>query len=438
MESFPYKIPGKLKKINVENVDKIETNVPRVYSQEEVDNILQKREQNVQSSGGGKDSDSEDANIGINSNLLKQLQTTVGVFNTLKEFASNPLTRAIESKVGERAAGIIDQAFGNPQQSSGKKDLLDTVLNSQLAFGFGQGLGARGPEFVESLGKTFGKEKMDRFADNMIGQYGKGRGASTGTGTGVPNSGAGGAGNGAKNEPSQRELLLSLDPNNPEHVSAYADSQGGISLVTARKMIIVHQDDFIKQMQEQGLDVSGFNKQNEEMSRLKTEQEEILRMKREAERQLNDLDRNRDKVVSFKDIKGKQETEDKIAEIPDKWGNEDLSEAEIESITKAEYSRQANIQNSTGTQAVTDKVEMKAVETVVEPPAVESVVESVVETVESVVGPEEVNFEIPETEEAEKEIVIEKEVVKETKSKFSKGSQGWLKEQKEKKARGEI
>jgi hypothetical protein len=439
MGDLPYKIPEKLKKLKIENADNVErVAMPaRTYSQEEVDSILQKREQGTQNSGGG---DSGEANIGINANLLKQLQNTVGVFNALKEFASNPLTRAIESKVGERAAGIVDQAFGAPQQGSGKKDLLDMVLNSQMAYGFGQGLGARGPEFVESLGKTFGKERIDKFADNMLDQYGR---ATPQPNSGTPNGNTGNT-NGPVKESSQKDLLLTLDPNNPEHVAAYAESQGGIRVEVARKMLMIHQDDFIKQMQEQGLDVSGFNKQNEEMLRLKSEQEEMLRMKRDVDRQLNELDRNRDKVVSFKDIKGKQEVEDKVAEIPDKWGSEDLTEAEIESITKAEFSRQANIQNSTGTQ-VTTGVNIKAVDTVVEQHIVEPVVEPVVqEEIQNEEAKEEEkeeqidNVVIPVIEEP-KEIVTEKEVVKETKSKFQKGSQGWLKEQKEKKAaKGDV
>jgi hypothetical protein len=99
MGELPYKIPEKLKKVKVGNVDNTETVVPRTYSQEEIDSILQKREQSAQSGGSGSGSgsgssgsgdDGGEVSIGINANLLKQLQNTVGVFNALKEFASNP------------------------------------------------------------------------------------------------------------------------------------------------------------------------------------------------------------------------------------------------------------------------------------------------------------------------------------------------------------
>lgn len=61
---------------------------------------------------------------GVSPKLVKQLQATVGVFNTLKEFASNPLQKAIETKVGELAAGVIDSAFSRPSGPPPKRDLM--------------------------------------------------------------------------------------------------------------------------------------------------------------------------------------------------------------------------------------------------------------------------------------------------------------------------
>ena len=55
-----------------------------------------------------RDDDDEDEDlIGFSPKLVKQLQTTVGVFNTLKDFASNPMQKAIEDRIGNLAAGII-------------------------------------------------------------------------------------------------------------------------------------------------------------------------------------------------------------------------------------------------------------------------------------------------------------------------------------------
>lgn len=57
-----------------------------------------------------------------------------------------------------------------------KKDLTDAILNSQFAFGLGSGLGQRCPELIESMEKTFGKERTRDIIDDIINQYKKGQG----------------------------------------------------------------------------------------------------------------------------------------------------------------------------------------------------------------------------------------------------------------------
>ena len=180
------------------------------------------------------DDEREDDIVGFSPKLVKQLQTTVGVFNTLKDFASNPMQKAIEDRIGNLAAGIIENAFTSPRGPPPKRDMVDTILNSQMAFGLGQGLGSRAPELVESLSKSFGREKAEHMIEGMIGKYASGEPKRSES---VANDKAP-----AREQPRQAqgppksedqsniELLLSLDPNNPEHVAAYAESQGGISI----------------------------------------------------------------------------------------------------------------------------------------------------------------------------------------------------------------
>jgi hypothetical protein len=211
-----------------------------------------------------KDDDDEDEDlVGFSPRLIKQLQTTVGVFNTLKDFSSNPMQKAIEDRIGGLAAGIIENAFSSPRGPPPKRDMIDTILNSQMAFGLGQGLGSRAPELVETLSKSFGKEKAENMIEGMIGKYGGGGGGEQ------RKIESGNRDNIEKSEPSPPspapqkpddqsniELLLSLDPNNPEHVAAYSESQGGISIDVARKMLMIHQDDIIKRMKSQGADTT--------------------------------------------------------------------------------------------------------------------------------------------------------------------------------------
>jgi hypothetical protein len=210
------------------------------------------------------DDDEEEDLVGFSPKLIKQLQTTVGVFNTLKDFSSNPMQKAIEDRIGGLAAGIIENAFTSPRGPPPKRDIVDTILNSQMAFGLGQGLGSRAPELVETLSKSFGKEKAEGMIEGMIGKYGGGGG-----GGGQRRIESGDRDKAEPAEPSHPsptppksddqsniELLLSLDPNNPEHVAAYAESQGGISIDVARKMLMIHQDDIIKRMKSQGADTT--------------------------------------------------------------------------------------------------------------------------------------------------------------------------------------
>lgn len=417
-EPNPNKKMSKVQKSKIENDDSIKQPQPRVYTQEDVDGILEKREQEKRQRDDGvpnrqSNDDDDSVDIGISPKLVKQLQNTVSVFNALKDFASNPLQKAIESKVGEMAAGVIQNAFSQPS-GGGKKDLLDSILNSQLAFGFGQGLGARGPELVEQMGRTFGKEKTDQLADSILGQYRKD--SSKGSIPGAPAPGApAGAGESKQKE---KDLLLTLDPNNPEHVTAYAESQGGIRVEVARRMLLIHQDGFIEQMRLQGLDVSGFeqkkqaqqvreSQEQQEMIRLKQEQQEMLEMKKRLDQQLDqqfqqpyrkdvgepdvgNVGKVVEKVVSYKDKdiqkqeKVKEEIVEKVAEIPDKWDEGNLSEAELESVRRAELARQANMKVVEQQTVIEPVIEPVVGQPVVEIPLVvieQPVVEPVLQTV---------------------------------------------------------
>lgn len=205
--------------------------------------------------------DEDELNV-VNPKVVKQLRDTVSIFTTLKEFSTNPLQQAIEKKVGDLAATVVENAFTQPRGPPPKRDIVDTILNSQFAFGLGSGLGQRAPELVESMSKNFGRDKAEQFIDAAISSYGRGQGGQGGS----RQLGSGPSGPSpspshtveqkVEKQQTEKELLLSLDPNNPEHVAAYAESQGGLPVETARKMLMIHQDAFIEQMRKQGADIS--------------------------------------------------------------------------------------------------------------------------------------------------------------------------------------
>jgi hypothetical protein len=206
--------------------------------------------------------DEDDNTSVINPKVVRQLKDTVAVFTALKDLSSNPLQKTIEETVGGMAASVVQSAF-SPRGPPPKQDIVDKLLNSQFAYGLGSGLGQRAPELVETMGRTFGTEKAGQMMDNIIGKYG--------TGGGQPSKLSPGYSSAPSSQPSvpeqkadkqsEKELLLSLDPNNPEHVSAYAETQGGLPVDVARKMLMIHQDAFIEQLKRDGMNVDQISTQ---------------------------------------------------------------------------------------------------------------------------------------------------------------------------------
>lgn len=207
------------------------------------------------------DEDDNNASV-INPKVVRQLKDTVAVFTALKDLSSNPLQKTIEETVGGMAASVVQSAF-SPRGPPPKQDIIDKLLNSQFAYGLGSGLGQRAPELVETMGRTFGTEKAGQMMDNIIGKYG-----TTGPSRQI-NPGPSSGSSSPQSPPeqkvdkqqSEKELLLSLDPNNPEHVSAYAETQGGLPVDVARKMLMIHQDAFIEQLKRDGMNVDQISTQ---------------------------------------------------------------------------------------------------------------------------------------------------------------------------------
>ncbi len=251
----------------------------RTYSEEDVMALMNEAARRAASEAMKNvkkaNEDEDDTSISvINPKVVKQLKDTVAVFTALKELSSNPLQKTIEETVGGMAASVVQSAFA-PRGPPPKQDIVEKLLNSQFAFGLGSGMGQRAPELVESMGRTFGTDKAGQMMDNIIGKYGSGGGSGGGGQSRqlspVPSSGPPSSGHSSEsssqsapeqtNKQSEKELLLSLDPNNPEHVSAYAETQGGLPVDVARKMLMIHQDAFIEQLKRDGMNVDQISTQ---------------------------------------------------------------------------------------------------------------------------------------------------------------------------------
>lgn len=246
-----------VKEVPVVNQSVISLEDARKMTDEAVGNALEKYSKiqpvSVVSTKREESGSGEESSFGLSNKLVRELKDVVGVFTALKEISSNPLQTMIEQKVGTMAAGVVERSFGPPPQQS--QDILDRILNSQTGAGLGAAIGQRMPEIIDKLTGTFGKEKTQNWMDTAMsgrgGGEGSGGGGGIGSGGGIP--GAPGPGQGqVGGQQSEADLILKLDPNNSEHVVAYAQGQGGIPLDVARKMLMVHQDAFIKQMEKNG------------------------------------------------------------------------------------------------------------------------------------------------------------------------------------------
>ena len=91
----------------------------------------------------------------------------------------------------------------------------EILFNSRFVASFGASFGAhvgsRVPEIVQALGP----EITNRILDSIIGSE--------------------------NSQSSTIELVLSLDPDNSEHLAAYAETQGLSQVDAVRKMLVLHQ-----------------------------------------------------------------------------------------------------------------------------------------------------------------------------------------------------
>lgn len=252
------------------------------HSVERFADIIKEMGEKREDKGVGRD-DSNTYEGVLSSKTLREIKMFGEAWSTLRDALSDPITKKVQEKAGGIVAEVVDNAFQAPVPR--EKNFVDTILNSQFAFGLGKGIGERTPELVETMGRTFGAQKTEQLIDNIMGRYNPGTGGSGGSGgSGLSSSVSGmganpnpktGGGNVSreavdKQIQSQKdiEIILSLDYNNPEHVSAYADFMGGLPVDAARTQLMMHQDGLIKQLESKGMVVKRLPKQQDQQQQI--------------------------------------------------------------------------------------------------------------------------------------------------------------------------
>jgi len=193
--------------------------------------------------GGGDEGEDEIDFFATKTN--KSIRNMVSSVATLKKAFEQPPSQIEQAMYQAFTQKTIDSLSGTSEK---KKNWYDEILSS-----FAHGLGARGPEFIESLTRNFGSDWVKQTATGLLNP---GAIVNNGGYGGSGGQGQGGMGGsqirdvGGKSDLNQDAVdqIMALDPNNPSHVSAYAEIQGNIDINDARKMLQIHQDIFMNKM----------------------------------------------------------------------------------------------------------------------------------------------------------------------------------------------
>lgn len=201
-------------------------------------NLPAREEETVQEENMGQQSqeDFSGGDIILNSKTQNSLVTTL-LKRTLDNALNppqDPIRNAFEQGISQLATDFVTQKLGGGGNvaRSAKSNFINDILNSQMAYGLGQGIGSRVPETIETLRRVIGQEKTQQLADSIIQQTGSQEKIQSQP---QPDSGR-------SDIEKQKDMIRALDPNNSEHISQYATAMA-ISSKLAKDFLIAHQGD---------------------------------------------------------------------------------------------------------------------------------------------------------------------------------------------------
>ena len=200
---------------------------------------------------GGEESDGEELDF-FATKTNKSIKNMVSSVATLKRAFEQPPSQIESLLYNAFTQNMVSKLTGDGEK---KKNWYDEILSS-----FAHGVGQRGPELIESLTRNFGSDWVKQTATGLLNPgaiVNTGGGGGPGGGYGGQGQGQGGQGNmqggqgrgrGSDLNQDAVDQIMALDPNNPEHVAAYAEIQGNIDINDARKMLQIHQDIFMNKL----------------------------------------------------------------------------------------------------------------------------------------------------------------------------------------------
>ena len=198
----------------------------------------------------GLEGDDDDEIDFFASKTNKSIKNMVSSVATLKRAFEQPPSQIEQAMYQAFTQKTIDSLSGNSEK---KKNWYDEILSS-----LAHGIGARSPELIDTLTRNFGSEWVKQTATGLLnpgavinsggpGGPGGGYGGQGGQGGQGQNNMRAGGNNSNLNQDAV-DQIMALDPNNSEHIAAYAEIQGNIDINDARKMLQIHQDIFMNKM----------------------------------------------------------------------------------------------------------------------------------------------------------------------------------------------
>ena len=201
----------------------------------------QQNQQPLETTQQGKDSIYEDVDGGYSidtkteKNLMRRLLDQT-LQKALDPPPPSPIENAVNTVMNTVSAGIAEKMLGNlggGVSTGSKPSFIIDILNSQFGAGLGQNLGANLPGIIQSLSGAIGHQKTQELASAATKAMNQQQ-------TEQQNNGD------SSNIEKQKNMVLELDINNPEHISQYAKAMG-LTLKAAKGMLQIHQDDILNE-----------------------------------------------------------------------------------------------------------------------------------------------------------------------------------------------
>ncbi len=216
----------------------------------------------------------------------------------------NPVEAAVGTVMSRVTEGIAERMLGNIGNTGtgvvAKTGILSEVLNSQFGSQLGANFMPSIAGIIESLTKTVGQKKTEDLVTAATQSLNNQQSPQN---------------NENSNVEKQKDMVLALDSNNPEHIKQYASAMG-LTEKAAKGMLQIHQDDIINERKI----FSGNNQSNSNNGEIT---QALTGLIQEMTGMKNVISNLQNEIITLKGGKvPESEVSTEISNIDDKWNEE--------------------------------------------------------------------------------------------------------------------